>query len=148
MAVVFRWYLALLSSFCFFSHPIVRCILLVATVLSLGYGVFLIVGYRWYIGIFCIVYVGGVYVLLVFVFLSCSNSGVIGGFGAFVWVIGVFLLSLVVLVYGVRRDSYSDCSVQLMGYGYRWGYLFLCVRMMLSLVEVRIICSKKNSFYR
>ena len=65
-----------LIRFSFVTHPVVCCLLLVCGSASICMYTYLLVGFRWYILMVCLVYVGGVYVLFVYVVrhLGCDEK--------------------------------------------------------------------------
>lgn len=80
MSVLFlRLYLSTLLRFSFVSHPVVYCILLLRGAFSITARMYLLVGVSWYLALFCLVYVGGVYVLFIFVSVHVSNPMSISG---------------------------------------------------------------------
>ena len=60
-------YLTRILAFSFVSNPIHYCLLLLGSALSACGFVFRILGFSWYVVLFCLVYVGGVYILFIFV---------------------------------------------------------------------------------
>lgn len=62
-------YFSSLLAFSFVTHPIKYCFLLLLGALSVVCCGYVIVGFSWYLVLFCLVYVGGIYVLFVFVSL-------------------------------------------------------------------------------
>lgn len=78
--VLLRVYFSRLVTFSFVSHPIVYCVLLMIRALRVSGYVYLVLGFSWYLVLFCMVYVGGVYVLFIFVSVHNPNpSPLLGG---------------------------------------------------------------------
>lgn len=86
MSLVFlSVYFTTLIVFSFVSHPVRYCILLLLRAFRVGGFRCYTLGFSWYVLLFLLVYVGGVYVLFVFVSVHNPNpvstlGGKIGGY--------------------------------------------------------------------
>lgn len=74
MAGVLGVYFVSLVSFSFVRSPLGYCVLLVTGALSLSLVSAVRWGVSWYLALFVLVYVGGVYVLFLFVSAHSANS--------------------------------------------------------------------------
>lgn len=70
--VCLRGFYALLLGVSFVSYSIGCCLFLLGGALRFCGFIYLVSGFSWYLVLFCLVYVGGVYVLLVYI--SMFNS--------------------------------------------------------------------------
>lgn len=143
-----RIYLSSLLAFSFVPHPVNCCFLLLGGSLRFCLFLFLSSGFRWYILLFCLVYVGGIYIL--FVYVSMFSPKAFAGLGysvsSFVISLSVFTVFFYFSSEGVplfREHSHYVCSWR---DGY--GYCFFCLMLLLGFRLVRFIGSSKSSFFR
>ena len=70
--------------FCFslVSKPISYCLLLLLGAISSSFFVYCFMGFSWYLVLFCLVYVGGVYVLFIYASIFSPNNPIRLGGGA------------------------------------------------------------------
>lgn len=116
LSVLLGIYFRCLLGFSFVSHPVVFCVLLMLSALSASGLVYMVVGFRWYLVLFCLVYVGGVYVLFIFVSIHSPNpmSKVGGGVLA---VFRFFIVVVYLLGYELRRfPSFCESRYYLCSY--------------------------------
>lgn len=141
-------YFTSLFSFLFFTHPVICCLLLTGGAAICCGLVYRIVGFSWYIILFGLVYIGGVYVLFIFVSVCRPNLGIVSKGNPYYFFLGFMLFFC--LRGGICRESVSFgdhrdflCSGQ-------EGYLFcmLCVLLLLGLLFVSLVSNVKDSFYR
>ena len=87
-------YFSCLLGFSFVSHPVVYCVLLLVSAVRISGLIYSVVGVSWYLALFCLVYIGGVYVLFIFVSIHSPNpvSKVGGGAGVIARLFVVFLV--------------------------------------------------------
>nr|AMB20945.1 NADH dehydrogenase subunit 6 [Echinostoma paraensei] len=142
------FYFSCLLSFSFVSHPVVYCVLLLGSAISVGGLVYSIIGFSWYLAIFCLVYVGGVYVLFIFVSIHSPNPVATAGGSS---VVPVFLFSvllcLVVCAF-FPFPSLVDGSNYLCSYFEGFSYCLFCLVLMIGFVSISIVVSGKGSFFR
>ena len=89
-------YFTSLLMFSFVSQPSVYCVLLIISALSVSGYVYSVLGFSWYLALFCLVYVGGVYVLFVFVSVYGPNPFSLKG-GSLLLFLGFFFTMSAVL---------------------------------------------------
>uniref|UniRef100_A0AAU7YSC2 NADH dehydrogenase subunit 6 n=1 Tax=Scaphanocephalus sp. TaxID=3050632 RepID=A0AAU7YSC2_9TREM len=142
-------YFSSLLSFSFVTHPIGYCFLLLLGAFSVSGYVYLVFGFSWYLILFCIVYVGGVYVLFIFVSLHNPNPfSLFGGGWEFLLSAFFFFLCLFV-VFGLGVvDSYVDYSHYLCSYFEGFSYCLFCLVLMLGFIVVSVVSGDKDSFFR
>lgn len=100
--------------------------------------------------LFCLVYIGGVYVL--FIFVSLHNPNPIPALGGgFELVFFVFLfLEVLFLRGGVfgSRLFIEDYSQYLCSFFEGVSYCFFCLILMLGFVVISVVSGDKDSFFR
>nr|YP_009415146.1 NADH dehydrogenase subunit 6 [Breviscolex orientalis]ASL24599.1 NADH dehydrogenase subunit 6 [Breviscolex orientalis] len=124
------------------------CLLLVVSCLLVGVVLFLVFGFGWYSLLLCLVYVGGVYILFVFVSVQSPNarmSPLWGGsglvLGGFVWILAGLGLSFVGSL-PIESSSMLCSGVE--------GpfYVCLCLVLLFGFVIISLVMSLKVGFYR
>lgn len=143
-----RLYLTRVLSFSFVVHPISCCFLLLGGSLSLSFLIYSWLGFRWYILLFCLVYVGGVYIL--FVYIAMFSPNVFSGLGyGFSFAISVFLLFWVsLLTWGLDCRPFLEKRHYVCSGGDGYGYCFFCLVLLLGFRLVSFVSSSKDSFFR
>nr|YP_009650995.1 NADH dehydrogenase subunit 6 [Uvitellina sp. SSS-2019]QCY72821.1 NADH dehydrogenase subunit 6 [Uvitellina sp. SSS-2019] len=148
-SLLFGLYFSVVLAFSFVSHPIVLCFLLLFSSLCISGIVYLILGFSWYLVLFCLVYIGGVYVLFVFVSIHDPNpiSSLSNGGGYFLVIF--FLLMVFFFLGGVYyfpvffESSYYLCS-RFEGI----SYCVFCLILMVGFIGISVVVSNKDSFFR
>lgn len=141
-------YFSSLMAFSFVSHPVSYCVLLILSALSVTGYVYLLIGFSWYLVLFCLVYIGGVYVLFIFVSVHSPNpSPSLGGRAL------MFFFSFVVFscLFGARQaslPSVGESSYYLCRYFEGLSYCLFCLVLMVGFVAIRIVVGEKDSFFR
>ncbi len=77
LASAFFFYFFCLVMFSLVRHPVYYCVLLVLNSLTCSFICYRVYGFSWYSLLFCLVYIGGVYILFVFVSVHKPNSRVV-----------------------------------------------------------------------
>lgn len=143
-------YFSRLLAFSFVTHPVGYCFLLLFRAFSVSGYVYLTLGFSWYLVLFCLVYIGGVYVL--FIFVSLHNPNPVQAFGrGFEFVFFLFLfLEVLFLGRGVfsSRLFVFDYSQYLCSFFEGFSYCFFCFILMLGFIVIRVVCGDKDSFFR
>nr|YP_009734337.1 NADH dehydrogenase subunit 6 [Echinostoma revolutum]QIJ97889.1 NADH dehydrogenase subunit 6 [Echinostoma revolutum] len=141
-------YFSCLLGFSFVSHPVVYCVLLLTSALSVAGLVYSVVGFSWYLAIFCLVYIGGVYVLFIFVSIHSPNPiASVGGNGLIP--ILFFGLFLCVLLFAFSPlPGVVDGSNYLCSYFEGFSYCLFCLVLMVGFVSISVVVSGKGSFFR
>lgn len=139
----------LLFMFCLINHSVYYCVLLVLNSLVCGLICYLVYGFRWYSLLFCLVYVGGVYILFVFVSVYNPKNKLISyyNFSHLVMFLLLFILGCVgrFILYSVNRFEFSEylcTSVE------GWFYLCMCMTLVFGFVVLRMIMSVNLNYYR
>nr|YP_001218754.1 NADH dehydrogenase subunit 6 [Echinococcus shiquicus]BAF56508.1 NADH dehydrogenase subunit 6 [Echinococcus shiquicus] len=149
LEVLVVMYFCVLVVFCFISHCVYYCVLLVVNALLASCICYVVLGFSWYPLLLCLVYIGGVYILFIFVSVFNPNSNFvfysgIGSFGMYV-LFGVWLFICVFVCYGLVGVEFSAmlCSVV-----EGWLYLCLCFTLVFGFLILSVIVSSKVNFYR
>nr|YP_010704132.1 NADH dehydrogenase subunit 6 [Plagiorchis elegans]WCO87342.1 NADH dehydrogenase subunit 6 [Plagiorchis elegans] len=141
-------YLTSLLAFSFVSNPINYCLLLLLSSASITGYVYLMAGFSWYLILFCLVYVGGVYVL--FIFISVHNPNPLpslgGGVGSLFFFIVFFSFSF--SIFSFFEPSYYDSSHYLCSFFEGFVYFIFCSILIMGFIIVSVVCSEKDSFFR
>lgn len=148
--VLLGCYFSSLLAFSFVTHPVGYCFLLLFGAFSISGYVYLVLGFSWYLALFCLVYIGGVYVL--FIFVSLHNPNPIQSFGGGFELVFFLFLFLEVLFFrsGVffSRLFMSDYSQYLCTFFEGFSYCFFCLILMLGFGVISVVCGGKDSFFR
>lgn len=141
-------YLLNLFLFSLVTNCVYYCMILIIKALLSSYIVFEVMGFRWYSLIFCLIYVGGVYVLFIFVSFFNPNNRVIVSWG-------FNLLSLVLVFFVVGVYVYTFC--RLVEFEFRscvcrfreiWLYVCFGLMLMFGFIILRMLMSYRVGFYR
>ncbi|CDS36252.2 NADH dehydrogenase subunit 6 [Echinococcus multilocularis] len=149
LEVLVVMYFCVLVLFCFTSHCIYYCVLLVVNALLAGCICYVVYGFSWYSLLLCLVYIGGVYILFIFVSVFSPNSSFVlysGAYGVSLWVLfgfGLFVCSLVCYVLVKVEFRSVLCSAR-----EGWLYLCLCLTLVFGFLVLSIILRSKVKFYR
>nr|UFQ88375.1 NADH dehydrogenase subunit 6 [Rhinebothrium taeniuri]UFQ88399.1 NADH dehydrogenase subunit 6 [Rhinebothrium sp. LRP 10395]UFQ88423.1 NADH dehydrogenase subunit 6 [Rhinebothrium sp. LRP 10396] len=149
LALSFFFYFFCLVMFSLVSHPVYYCILLVLNSLLCSFVCFCVYGFSWYALLFCLVYIGGVYILFVFVSVHSPNSSVVS-YWNFSF-LSSFLLLFFCLVTGglvsycVINGEFSSflCS------SYEGiFYVCMCLTLLFGFIILSMVMSVKVNHYR
>nr|YP_009092169.1 NADH dehydrogenase subunit 6 [Dicrocoelium chinensis]AHG06494.1 NADH dehydrogenase subunit 6 [Dicrocoelium chinensis] len=142
-------YLTTILAFSFVSHPVAYCVFLVISALCVNVLTFLVVGFSWYLVLFSLVYIGGIYVL--FIFVSVRNPNPAPSVGVSLG--SVFLLFLFFFFGGFNMFAGFGSGLEnnnlyffniFEGFTYCmfWGFLWV------GFIWGSVGYSSKDSFYR
>nr|UFQ88519.1 NADH dehydrogenase subunit 6 [Scalithrium sp. LRP 10410]UFQ88555.1 NADH dehydrogenase subunit 6 [Scalithrium sp. LRP 10411] len=149
LATSFFFYFFSLAMFSLVSHPVYYCVLLVLNSLICSFICYSVYGFSWYSLLFCLVYIGGVYILFVFVSVHSPNSSVVSywNFSYLSSFLIVFLCvamgCLVVYTVGISEFSSFLCTLS---EGY--FYLCMCLTLLFGFFILSLIMSIKVNHYR
>nr|YP_010514555.1 NADH dehydrogenase subunit 6 [Diplodiscus japonicus]UXL86286.1 NADH dehydrogenase subunit 6 [Diplodiscus japonicus] len=141
-------YFSSLVMFSFVSHPVVYCVLLMLSALGVSGYVYSVVGFSWYLVLFCLVYVGGVYVLFVFVSVYSPNPSPVVSmswllfFSSFFFFFGMFSFS------SFCFPAFVESSHYLCSFFEGFSYCVYCLILMIGFVGVSVVVSSKDAFFR
>nr|WSP01986.1 NADH dehydrogenase subunit 6 [Creptotrematina aguirrepequenoi] len=141
-------YFTVLMAFSFVSHPVSYCILLLLSAFSVSGFSCYVFGFSWYILLFLLVYVGGVYVLFVFVSVHNPNpvSGPSGGGGVYLGIFCACFFSLSFLNWDCL--VFGETSHYLCTYFEGFTYCLFCLILMVGFMSISIVVGGKDSFFR
>nr|YP_009867155.1 NADH dehydrogenase subunit 6 [Diplostomum ardeae]QKG04354.1 NADH dehydrogenase subunit 6 [Diplostomum ardeae] len=142
-------YFSIIFSFSFVSHPLYYCLLLLFSAISVCGVIYWFLGFSWYLVLFCLIYVGGVYILFIFVSVYSPNTFLGPGLN-WCWPFMFFLFSFLVFS-GVCYDSsglFFESSHYLCSSLEGVSYLLFCLVLVLGFICISVIVNRKDSFYR
>nr|YP_009826149.1 NADH dehydrogenase subunit 6 [Lyperosomum longicauda]QIX04659.1 NADH dehydrogenase subunit 6 [Lyperosomum longicauda] len=148
IALFLVMYFTSLVAFVFVSHPVIYCILLVLGSLSACGVIYLVVGFSWYLVLFSLVYVGGVYVL--FIFVSVHEPNPVPSFGIgllFVLLFSSFFLGGFLWFLGFV-PCFVESSHYLCSCFEGLTYCFFCLVLLAGFLLVSVVLGCKDSFFR
>lgn len=134
--------------FSFVTQPRVYCMLLVMGALRVAGYIYSVLGFSWYLALFCLVYVGGVYVLFVFVSVYGPNTFYLRGgsllvfFGFYVTVWSMFSCLVKTVPVIIESGEYL-CS-----FYEGFSYCIFCLVLVVGFMCVSIMMRERSSFFR
>nr|YP_010235134.1 NADH dehydrogenase subunit 6 [Notocotylus intestinalis]QTC30705.1 NADH dehydrogenase subunit 6 [Notocotylus intestinalis] len=141
-------YFSSLLFFSFVSHPVTYCVLLMSSALGVSGYLYSLVGFSWYLALFCLVYVGGVYVLFIFVSVHSPNPSPLVGGSLLVFLI-FFVVIAGILWFNIGSLSgFVESSHYLCSYFEGFSYCLFCLVLMIGFVAISIVTGQKDAFYR
>nr|UEC44195.1 NADH dehydrogenase subunit 6 [Taenia tianguangfui] len=141
-------YFFILILFSLSSHCVYYCILLVLNALVSGFICYLLYGYSWYSLIFCLVYIGGVYILFIFMSIFNPNDNFVSYYNLsifsmiFMFIIGLLCAFVFYSLINIEF-SMSLCTVSEGSF-----YLCLCLTLVFGFLVLSLIGGFKMNFYR
>nr|UFQ88783.1 NADH dehydrogenase subunit 6 [Rhinebothroides sp. MZUSP 8015] len=150
LTLSFLFYFFCITLFSLISHPVYYCILLVINSLLSSFICYCVYGFSWYALLFCLVYIGGVYILFVFVSVHNPNSSVVSywnfnSIGNFLFIFFCLIIGSIILFYSSLECEFSSflCSLS---EGY--FYLCMCLTLLFGFCILSLIMSVKINHYR
>ena len=148
-SVLFFFYFLILFLFSLITHPVYYCGLLVVNSLICRLIIYSIFGFSWYSLIFCLIYIGGVYILFVFISVHSPNRKYVSyfslDFSVVFFLIFCFILISCIYMYIVIKSEFSRflCSL-------REGkfYVSMCLTLLFGFLVLRLVMSVKINYYR
>nr|UFQ87247.1 NADH dehydrogenase subunit 6 [Schistosoma guineensis] len=139
--------------FTFNSSPLFRSVLILINSLVVSMLVYVEVGFSWYFLLFILVYVGGVYIILIYTSMVFPNFSLFNiSFVSYYLMLGfLFIIWFCVTHTSVLNcSSKVECSFYLCNISEILVYIFLCIMLMIGLVFVNFIVSLVliNSHFR
>nr|UFQ88687.1 NADH dehydrogenase subunit 6 [Rhinebothrium sp. 1] len=143
------FYFISLVAFSLVSHPVYYCILLVLNALLCSFGCYAVLGFSWYSLLFCLVYVGGVYILFVFVSVHGPNTSVVSywNFGLFSGFVTLFLCLVAGGIVGYSVTS-IEASSYLCTINEGVFYVVMCLALLFGFIVLSLVMSVKVNHYR
>lgn len=149
VSILFFAYFLMLFLFSLVSHPVYYCGFLVVNVLICSFIGYLILGFGWYSLIFCLIYIGGVYILFVFVSVYRPNKNYITyynlSFSLLFLLIFVMLIIGYLFTYNIVPAEFSSflCTINEGKF-----YVVMCLMLLFGFVILRLVMSIKFNYYR
>nr|QXU59691.1 NADH dehydrogenase subunit 6 [Duthiersia expansa] len=142
-------YFCSLCLFALINHPVFYCLLLILNALFCCFVCYSIFGFSWYALLFCLVYVGGIYILFIFVSVHSPNSSSIpywsSGF------ISVSLFSVLTVLVGwflFVTPVHYESSNFLCSLNEGYFYVCMCLTLLFGFIVLSFVLSVKNNYYR
>lgn len=149
ISLLFFFYFFSLVLFSLIRHPVYYCGLLVFNSLLCSFICYLIFGFRWYSLLFCLVYIGGVYILFVFVSVFNPNKRIISYFKFEHFIIYVLLVGaciigslLIFLCLNIEFSQYLCTNAE------GKFYVCMCLTLLLGFIILSMVMSIKLNYYR
>nr|UFQ88999.1 NADH dehydrogenase subunit 6 [Acanthobothrium sp. MZUSP 8033]UFQ89011.1 NADH dehydrogenase subunit 6 [Acanthobothrium sp. MZUSP 8034]UFQ89023.1 NADH dehydrogenase subunit 6 [Acanthobothrium sp. MZUSP 8035] len=149
LASAFFFYFFCLVMFSLISHPVYYCVLLVLNSLICSFICYGVYGFSWYSILFCLVYIGGVYILFVFVSVHSPNSSVVSYWNfslIFSFLFIFFSIMAGVLVYYLSLNA--EFSSFLCNISEGPLYLVMCLTLLFGFFVLSLVMSVKLNHYR
>nr|ANW83214.1 NADH dehydrogenase subunit 6 [Testudotaenia sp. WL-2016] len=149
ISLSFFFYFFSLVMFSLISHPVYYCILLVLNSLFCSFISYAVYGFSWYALLFCLVYVGGVYILFIFISVHSPNSSIIS-----YWNLSYFTILLIFLFLGFCGSAVyylslnSEFSSFLCSTSEGPFYLCMCLTLLFGFVILSLLMSVQLNHYR
>nr|YP_009370874.1 NADH dehydrogenase subunit 6 [Khawia sinensis]ALK26538.1 NADH dehydrogenase subunit 6 [Khawia sinensis] len=145
---LFFFYFFLLSLFLLCTHCIFYCLLLVVSCCVSALISYFVLGFSWYSLLLCLVYVGGVYILFVFVSVRTPNSSpMIPTLRRSIWG-SLFGFMLSVTAVSLLNVAPIEASHNLCSLVEGQTYVCLCLTLLFGFIVVSIVMSIHPEFYR
>nr|BAV82569.1 NADH dehydrogenase subunit 6 [Taenia asiatica] len=148
LEVLVTSYFFVLLLFSLSSHCVYCCVLLVVNALISCLICYLVYGFSWYSLVFCLVYVGGVYILFIFVSVFNPNDSFaiyhkVGEFNVVLCFVVGLLCSC--LLYGLVNIEFSNFLCTIVEGSF---YVCLCLTLIFGFIVMSLLVSWKTNFYR
>lgn len=131
------------------SHPVYCCGLLVLKAFVSGAICYSVFGFSWYTLLFCLVYVGGVYILFVFVSVYRPKSKFVSYFSISYYSTCVWLFFIIIfggfIVYSLISIEFSEYLCTVMEGKF---YICMCLTLVFGFIVLSMVMSVKFKFYR
>nr|UFQ89107.1 NADH dehydrogenase subunit 6 [Rhodobothrium cf. paucitesticulare DJM-2021] len=149
LASSFFFYFLFLSLFSLVSHPVYYCVLLVLNSLICSFICYSVYGFSWYALLFCLVYIGGVYILFVFVSVHSPNSSVVSywnlsSLSSFIAIFLMVFIGTTVYYSALNAEFSSFLCTSSEGY----FYVCMCLTLLFGFFVLSLIMSVKVNHYR
>lgn len=140
-----------LVRFTFNRSPLFRSLLILLRSFLIRIRIFLELGFSWYFVLFILVYVGGVYIILIYIrmaFPKFSNFGVNTQY-RFTLLAVFFMIYVYSSKYNrvLRQLEFEDCRFYLCKVSEILIYIFLCLVLMIGLVFIKFVVSTVGTSY-
>lgn len=148
LEVLIAFYFYTLFLFSIVGHCVYYCILLIIKALISRLICYLVYGFRWYSLIFCLVYIGGVYVLFIFVSIFKPNDNSIGYHKINEFSIGLCVVLRLMCVFAFYRLIEVEFSKFLCTVNEGRFYVCLCLTLIFGFLVLSLLSCWRMKFYR
>lgn len=149
VSVLFFVYFLILFLFSLVRHPVYYCGFLVVNSLICRFIGYLILGFRWYSLLFCLIYIGGVYILFVFVSVYSPNRNYVTYYNmnifSLFFLVFVLLIMGSLVVYNVYIAEFRRflCTINEGNF-----YVSMCLTLLFGFIVLSLIMRVKLNYYR
>lgn len=149
VSILFFVYFLMLFLFSLVRHPVYYCGFLVVNSIICSFIGYLLFGFRWYSLLFCLIYIGGVYILFVFVSVYSPNRNYVTyyniKFSSLFLLIFILLTMGCLLMYSVSVTEFSRflCTINEGNF-----YVIMCLTLLFGFMVLSLIMSIKLNYYR
>lgn len=149
VSLLFFIFFAILFLFSLFGQPIYYCIFLVLNSLICSLICYTLFGFSWYSLLFCLVYIGGVYILFVFVSAYRPKVSYVRYFNMDFSFFALLIFRLIVLrgvfLLVVEKIEFSRFLCTVMEGSF---YVSMCLTLLFGFSILSIVMSIKLNYYR
>ena len=149
VSLSFFFYFLVLFLFSLVSQPVYYCGFLVINSIICSFICYSIFGFSWYSLLFCLVYIGGVYILFVFVSIYRPNSSYVTYFN--LRFSSLFLLMFTLLMIGclfIYNLIFIEFSAFLCTISEGTFYVVMCLTLIFSFLVLSMVMRVKLKYYR
>ena len=148
-SILFFFYFFSLVLFSLIRHPVYYCLLLIFKALVCSLINFSEYGFSWYPLLFCLVYIGGVYILFIFVSVHTPNVNAFYYWGLNTTLLLTILSSVIILSFIMYSSSLnSECRRFLKTEAEGYFYVCMCLTLLFGFFILSMIMSVKFKYYR
>lgn len=149
ISILFFIYFLMLFLFSLVNHPVYYCGFLVVNSLICRLISYAVIGFSWYPLLFCLIYIGGVYILFIFVSVYSPNRNYITYYSlkfSFLFLSIFVLLSIGCLfVYNVISIEFRRflCTINEGVF-----YVVMCLALLFGFLMLSLVMGVKLNYYR
>lgn len=142
-------YFFILILFSFIRHPVYYCIFLLIKSLIRRFICYYVFGFRWYSLIFCLIYIGGVYILFIFISVHSPNNRFnihirLQEYFVILFILFFFIFGSL-LIYGLLFIEFRKFLCTLFEGNF---YIIMCLTLLFGFALLRVVMSIKFNYYR
>lgn len=149
VSVLFLLYFFVLLMFSLARHSVYYCVLLVANSLIGRLICYRVYGFGWYSALFCLVYIGGVYILFVFVSVFNPNNSLISyssfNYSSLLTILFIVLMLGGFIFYSVLNVEFREHICTIVEGRF---YVCMCLALVFGFMMLSMIVSMKMNRFR
>nr|YP_010939813.1 NADH dehydrogenase subunit 6 [Megalobenedenia derzhavini]WLG31376.1 NADH dehydrogenase subunit 6 [Megalobenedenia derzhavini] len=149
MIILLGLYMFILFLFVFISNSVGYCLLLIMASLCASLLIFLLTTNIWYALILYLIYVGGVYILFLFLSIHVPNISTSHNFiGIFFFYLFWFCQEFCTQITNNSYISINDFSFYFCSISEGLSYIFICCFLIIGFILISFVSSNKLIFFR